>query len=363
MMGALGAQRAQSDDVAVTPVVNFRAIGAERILQISLAVKDAEKTGRHLSDIFGCAWKFFEFSPRRITLNDRPYMEDCVLKLPIGQCGGYSLKLVQPISGLSSYLEFLQARGEGFYSIGVGAVPTGQTPLVELLARAGVGTEMQGDIGNGARFAVLKTSNELGCRIELTTLPEGPRSEYFRQTGVFLPQRNSVLEMDNPAIAGGRRFDEIGLIVGDEVGTAHRFAALLGVRDWFPNVHVRPTSENVFGKPVSEADIATTEVGVITTYFGDTLLEAIAPRLLKPGGSHRRFLDRCGPGIQFLRINSAGDDDVEIESLVRAGLIKEREATFYPAGKRSGPHAVSTFLSLPGELGGFVMQFFSLKSS
>ena len=343
------------------PVIDLNATkiwGGCRIVEISVVVKDAEKSAQCLADVFGVSWTIYAFKPERVVVHDRKSASECVLKVAIGYFGGYAFRLVQPVSGASSHREFLERHGSGFYSLGLGALAVGgKQTIVERFASAGVGTEMQGEVGNGARFAVLDTVEHLGCRIELTTPPQLPGTGYFRPTGRLTPGRASAINMDNPAIAGGRRFDEIGIVVKDEKRAVERFGALLGIDRWgFSDGRFRPTSELLYGKPVAPADLAAEAIGAAYAYAGGSLLELLSPGTLY--GSHGVYLEKHGPGIQMLRMNSEENFDAEVAALVRAGLVLEREAKFYPPGKTSGPHSVAVFLNIGEDLSGFVVELF-----
>ena len=141
----------------------------EKIVQFSLVANDVEKVAKRFSEIFGVSWKFYDMQPGQILLRDRDLGNvDCRLKIAIGAFGGRSLKLVQPISGQSSHAEFLQKHGEGLYTIGLG-VPANHDQVVSALKKVGVSIEMQGDLGNGSRFSILDTTDELGCRLEISS--------------------------------------------------------------------------------------------------------------------------------------------------------------------------------------------------
>jgi hypothetical protein len=128
------AQEAGAAAPAAEPAVRF--VGP-KVTQITMVVKDAEKVARRFSDVFGPSWKFYEFRPTQVVLYDKALGDGaCVLKLAVGNCGGHSFKLVQPVSGQSSYADFLTKEGEGYYSIGLGVQPN-HDPMVESLRHAG----------------------------------------------------------------------------------------------------------------------------------------------------------------------------------------------------------------------------------
>ncbi len=96
------------------PVVDINATG-EKISQFGVVVKDVEKTARRFSEIFGASWRFYDFKPKGIVLHGKDMGDaECLMKVAIGHIGGRSFKLIQPVSGPSIYMEFLQKHGEGF---------------------------------------------------------------------------------------------------------------------------------------------------------------------------------------------------------------------------------------------------------
>jgi Glyoxalase/Bleomycin resistance protein/Dioxygenase superfamily len=338
----------QSGDSA--PLVN---LSGEKVVQISMAVKDAEKVAKRFSDIFGPSWKFYEFRPQKIVLHSKPQPTDCVLKLAVGTCGGHSFRLVQPISGPNPYSEFLDRHGEGFYSIGLGALNNYST-IVDTLANGGVGIELQGDIGNGASVTVLETAADLGCRIEFTGTPKSTAG-FLKQTGHFSPQRPGIVDMDLPVMSGGRRFTQIGLVVKDDKYTAQRYQQLLGIGGW-RFIRIPVIKYAMFGKALTQAELPSAEVGQGAAYLGDTQLELLAPVDLKPGGIHKAFLDRhgSGNGFQHLMISPAGGDhDAAVDALLKSGQKKEIEATIH-LGEHIG---TGDYIGMEEQVGGFVLEF------
>jgi hypothetical protein len=332
------------------PAVN---LSGERIRQISMVVKDSEKVAKRFSDIFGPSWEFFEFRPLQIKFRGITQSDECTLKLAIGNCGGLSFKLVQPVSGQSSYMEFLRKHGEGFFSIGLGPLAN-HDRVVDALSKAGICIEMQGDAGDGSQFNVLETVADYGCRHELASNPRTIRSTCMRQTGRFVPRRSSVVDMDPPVVSGGRQFTHIGLVVNDHKRVAHRYHELIGIGGW-QFVHVPSASKYaIYGEPLAKDDLVSTVIGTAVTNWCDIQIELLAPTDLRPGGIHRVFLDNHGNGLQHLMMSPlAGDNESVMEALGRAGFNREMETTVHFEG-RGG---TATYVGMEEQLGGFVLEF------
>ena len=102
------------------PVIN---VTAEKIVQFGLVVKDVNKVAMRFSEVFGTSWKFYDFKPKGIILHGKELGDvECLLKVAIGDMGGRSFKLIQPVSGPSTYMEFKNKYGEGFLYFSLGMV-------------------------------------------------------------------------------------------------------------------------------------------------------------------------------------------------------------------------------------------------
>jgi len=328
-------------------------LSGQKIVLISMVVKDAEKVARRFSDVFGPSWKFYEMRPKQLVLHDKELGDaDCLLKLAIGFCGGRTFKLVQPVSGQSSYSEFLQKQGEGFYSIGLGSI-NGDDRMVSALKKAGVGVEMQCDVGDGSKLTILETGQELGCRIEFAGIPKQAEATSIRQTGSYTAKGPGIMNMDRPIITGGRRFGQVGIVIDDEKRAAKRYEELFGIGGWrFMSIPVVKASLN--GKPVPEADLPSLEVGMGGASLGDMSIELLAPVKLNPGGVHRAFFDKHGNGFQHLMVNPpAGDHDANVDALLKAGMKMEVRATI----KLGNFTASGDYIGMEEQLGGFVLEY------
>jgi hypothetical protein len=355
--GALAARSASAQVTTdnftdVKPVLDLSVGG--KVTQITMVVKDVHRVARRFSDIFGPSWAFYEFRPRILLLHDKaPANADCVLQLAIGYCGGQSFKLVQPVSGQSSYAEFLQAQGEGFYGISVGTVGN-HDATVEALRNAGARVEMQGDAGDGMNFTILESVDDLGLRVEFSGLGSKTLPSSLKATGVYVPREASTVNMNNPVLEGGKKFVQLGIVVSDGHRGARRFAELFGIRAW--RYQSLPASHYaMFGTELSDAELPSATCEQCVAYLGDTQIELLVPVPQGPGGIHRRFHDRHGNGFQHLMLlpRTPSDHDATLEALWRQGMTKEIEYrisinTFAGYGHYTG---------MEEQLGGFVLEY------
>lgn len=356
-LGTLAARPAEADVttdnfVDIKPALDLSLGG--KVTQITMVVKDAHKVAKRFSDIFGPSWAFYDYRPRVLLLHDQaPASADCFLKLAIGYCGGQSFKLVQPVSGQSSYAEFLQSQGEGFYGISVGTVANHDS-TVEAMRNAGVKIEMQGDAGDGMSFTILETVDELGLRVEFSGLGTTVLPASLKSSGVYVPRGTSVVNMANPVLEGGKKFTQLGIVVSDGHRGARRFAELFGVRAW--RYQSLPASHYaMFGREYSEAELPSTTCEQCVAYLGDTQIELLVPVAQLPGGIHRRFHDRHGNGFQHLMLlpRTFSDHDATLEALWHQGMTKEIEYrlginTFTGYGHYTG---------MEEQVGGFVLEY------
>jgi len=325
-------------------------LSKEKIVQFSLVVKDRDKVAKRFSRIFGIPWKFYELNLRNSILHGKELAAaDCCLKLAIGNFGGRSLKLIQPVSGQSAYAEFLENSGEGFYTIGLGTLANHED-IVSALLKAGIPAEMQGDV-DGARFSIMDTTDYLGCRIEFS----GPACETgktnIKQTGILVPDGPGMVNLEKPVFSGGKKINQVGLVVRDEKEAAKRFEQLLGIRDWVyaygPPDLINATLN---GNPVPESAMNSLDVAFAIGGLGDIQIEIIRPIGLRPGGCHQFFLDKRGSGIQHVSFGIQPDYGEFVDAMKVAGIGVEFSASIKA-------HGVSaTYFASQDQLGGFQLE-------
>jgi hypothetical protein len=334
---------------SVEPIVN---VTAEKIVQFGLVVKDADKVARRFSEVFGASWRFYDFRPKGIVLHDQTLGEvECFTKVAIADIGGRSIKLIQPISGPSTYLEFLQRYGEGFLYFSLGTVMD-HDKIIAALKEAGVGIEMQGLLGKKAVFTILDTREDLGCHIELISPAWNDRERNMQQTGFYEHKGGCVIDMPTPVFSGGKRFNQVGIVLKDEERAARRYHELLGICPWTTRPIAQKADAFLDEKLLSEEEISGLHNDAAFGYIGDIQLE-----LLKPAGGpscHRKFLDRRGNGIQHLSLGRQADYDQVVAGLKKAGINSEYSATL-------GGVSVVNYLAMQGQMGGFQVEITKIK--
>ncbi len=325
-------------------------LSKEKIVQFSLVVKDRDEVAERFARIFGIPWKLYELSPTKIILHDKELASTgCHLKLAIGSFGGRSLKLIQPVSGQSAYTEFLENSGEGFYAIGLGTL-INHEDIVSNLQKSGVTLEMQGN-ADGARFSIMGTTEDLGCRIEFSSPACNSGKTDMKQTGILEPDGPGIVNLEKPIFSGGKKINQVGLVVKDEKRASKCFEKLLGIRDW-TYAYGPPglVNASLDGKPVPESAMESLDVAFAMGGLGDIQIEIIRPIGLRPGGCHQVFLDERGNGIQHVSFGIQADYSEFVDSMKVAGIGVEFSATV----KEHGISA--TYFASQAQLGGFQLE-------
>ena len=329
----------------VKPIVD---LSAEKIVQFGLVVKDVEKVAKRFSEVFGMSpWKFYDFRPTQIILHDKPLGDaGCLIKVAIAHMGGRSFKLLQPISGPSTYKNFLQKVGEGFHHISLGTV-LDYDRIVEALQKAGIGIEMQGRLGKTTPFTILNTVEDLGCYIELIRPSWKDVESNMALTLVHEYQGPGIINMDKPLFSGGKRIIQVGIVLKDEKKAARRYWQLLGIGPWRITPGPKKTEAFLDEKPVPPEGLPGLHNDAAFAYLGDIQFE-----LLKPASGpscHRKFLDKYGNGIQHVSFGRQADYDEVIAALKKAGIHSEYSATL-------GDVSVVNYLAMQEQMGGFQLE-------
>jgi methylmalonyl-CoA/ethylmalonyl-CoA epimerase len=331
------------------PVVNINATG-EKIAQFGVVVKDVDKVAKRFSEVFGTSWKFYDFKPKGIILRDKELGDvECLMKVAIGDMGGRSFKLIQPVSGPSTYMEFLQKHGEGFLYFSFGTVVV-HNRIVDSLKKAGVGIEMQGRLGEKTTFTILDTLEDLGCYIELISPAWNDTERNMQLTGVYEHKAPSIIDMAKPFFSGGKRINQVGIVLKDEKKAAKRYQELLGIGPW---AFVTPERTDVFfnEKPVSEAEMPGQRIDGAMAYLGDIQLELV--KTAEGPNPQPKFLERRGSGIHHLSVGWQADCDQVVAASKKAGINSEF------SGKQ--PLFVVSHLAMQEQLGGLVLEIIRLK--
>ena len=208
-----------------------------------------------------------------------------------------------------------------------------------------MGIEMKGRLGERTTFTILDTLEDLGCYIELISPTWNDTETSMHLTGVYEHKAPSIIDMARPIFSGGKRINQVGIVVKDEKKAAKRYQELLGIGSW---IFTTPQRTDILfnEKPVSESEMSGTRIDVAMAYLGDIQLELV--KTVEGPNPQRKFLDRRGSGIHHLSIGWQADYDQIVSALKKAGINSEF------SGKQ--PLFVVSHLTMQGQLGGLVLE-------
>lgn len=157
-------------------------MGLSKITQIGIVVRDLEAGMEKYRRLLGVGpWRVHTSSapPIRCSYRGEPIQYEA--RIANAQAGPILVELIQPISGASTYQDFLEEHGEGVHHIAVDVpnMDEASAPLKE----QGIEILQSGD-GTGAsrdgRYAYLDTEAALGTLLELRQPPtqRGPQTTY-----------------------------------------------------------------------------------------------------------------------------------------------------------------------------------------
>ena len=142
----------------------------KQVFQVCVVVKDIKKSVERYWKIFGIGpWQIHTFQPPDLfdtTLHGRA--ESYTMKIAAAQIGNMQWELIQPLSGRSTYREFLDEKGEGLHHVAVLVDDFDRT--VAACREHGIGTVMTGRFRESA-FAYLDTRPALGFITEILKAP------------------------------------------------------------------------------------------------------------------------------------------------------------------------------------------------
>jgi 4-hydroxyphenylpyruvate dioxygenase-like putative hemolysin len=144
----------------------------KHVFQVCVVVKDIQQSVEQYWNIFGIGpWQIYTFQPPDLfdtTLRGKP--ERYTMKIAAARIGNIQWELIQPLSGHSSYQEFLDEKGEGLHHVAVVVEDFDKT--VAALEKHGIGTVMAGKFREST-YAYLDTGPALGFITEILKTPPG----------------------------------------------------------------------------------------------------------------------------------------------------------------------------------------------
>jgi methylmalonyl-CoA/ethylmalonyl-CoA epimerase len=155
--------------------------------QVGFVVRDLDRAMEAYWRVGVGPWRVYTYDPsrfREITYRGKP--ANWSFRLALATVGGFTLELIQPLSGESIYSEYLAAHGEGGIQH-LGLIVEDVDLVVEQARRSGYEVIQSGQ-GHGARgdgkFAYLGTQDDLRTVYEVMELP----SERVPPDCIYPPQ-------------------------------------------------------------------------------------------------------------------------------------------------------------------------------
>jgi hypothetical protein len=144
----------------------------KEIKQVGIVVYDAEKAAKMYWELLGIGpWMLVDFK--------QPYVKDCTLhgakitneqdfnvRAALADIGDMQIELLEPVSGQSTYMEFLNTCGQGVHHVSFGETPD-HDEVVSILQNHRFEIEMDGVLGDAIRFTYMATQKDLGTIFEV----------------------------------------------------------------------------------------------------------------------------------------------------------------------------------------------------
>jgi hypothetical protein len=132
-------------------------INGKEIRQLGVVVEDAEKAAKNYWDLFGVGpWYLVDFK--------RPYISNGALhgiamfdgidfhvRGALADLGDMQIELLEPVTGPSTYMEFLKNFGQGIHHVSFGESED-HNEVVSIVQSNGIEIEMSGILGGALRF-------------------------------------------------------------------------------------------------------------------------------------------------------------------------------------------------------------------
>ena len=279
------------------------------LTQISLAVRDLDRTMARYHDMFGWApWQVFDHVlpvHHATELRGRPV--HYTLRGAEVYVGALNFELLQPLEGPNLWSEFMDRRGEGIASIATMFHERADGDAVKLAFREryGIPVSMKADIGDHIEYYYLDTEERFGCLIESGS---GHAIDFVRPAAVY--PSDGAVSGPSPLTGLTCPITQVSLVVRD---LDARVAAYEEAFGWGPWTRFDGRS-GIF----SECRIAGELVDGFAVRFAQTRVDELNLELIEPlGGSDsppdpwQAFLDANDEGIATIAITFKTGAEVE----------------------------------------------------
>jgi catechol 2,3-dioxygenase-like lactoylglutathione lyase family enzyme len=294
-----------ADEKPHQPLIDTKTM---KIDQIGIVVKDAHKTARMYSEIFGIGpWVFIDFAATDVVFqNDRIEDGTSLIRAAMANLGRVQIELLQPLYGEGTHATFLKERGEGIHHVSFGMVED-HDAAISALTRNGLRVEMSGVLGGEVRFTYMDTLKDLGTIFEFVKPPMGePKS--LKPWGTFQPSRQGVINIR------GREIRQLGIVVEDAEKAAKNYWDLFGVGPWILVDFKTPFMSDGALHGVDMYDGIDFHVRAALADLGDMQIELLEP--VKGPSTYMEYFKTVGQGIHHVSFGESEDHD-EVVSVLR----------------------------------------------
>jgi catechol 2,3-dioxygenase-like lactoylglutathione lyase family enzyme len=282
------------------------------ITQISLAVRDLDRTMERYHRLFGWApWQVFDHVPpvhHATELRGRPV--HYALRGAEVYVGALNFELLQPLEGPNLWSELIDRRGEGIASIATmfHERADGDAVKREFLARFGIPVSMKADIGDHIEYYYLDTEARFGCLIESGS---GHAIDFVRPAQVY-PSEGAVFG-PSPTTGLTCPITQVSIVVRD---LDARLAAYEEAFGWGPwrRFDGRPGAAGGSAAVLSDCRIRGEAVDGFAVRFAQARVDDLNVELIEPLGGPdpwQAFLDANGEGIASIAVTFATAEEVD----------------------------------------------------
>ena len=309
------------------------------VVQVGVVVKDLQKAMEQYWEILGIGpFRVLNFEPPNLSNTmfrgkPTPYS----MKLGIARVGSVDLELIQPITGPSTYHEFMEKRGEGIHHVAV--IPAlDYDSTVDLLGKRGIGILMSGVWGGAGGYAYLDTEKDLKAILEIykprpANVKAPPPSSWYPSADAKKPETEVVFN----------NITQIGIVVKDLNQAMKKYWDLFGIGPWRVHTYAPQTGltnmkirgrEEPYGMRLAMA------------YTGKMNWELIQP--LSGPNIYKEFLEQKGEGLHHVNTSRVADFEQTMLNLGKKGIKPLMTGTFM-----QGTYA---YMDTEKELGGVIFE-------
>jgi len=323
----MGSEKQQS------PVIDTTG---KTINQIGIVVRDAARTARRYSEIFGVGpWVFLDVHSTEGILHDSPLKEESCIRLAVANLGKIQIELLQPVSGPSTHMEFLERHGEGVHHVSLGLVED-HDEIVSAASKAGIGIEMQSVLGGALTYTYLSTQEQLGTILELGKPAPAGVEVRLEPWGSYESEQPGRIDLASKQIV------QLGIVVQDAEEMAKRYWETLGIGPWVLLDFKPPHVSGGRFRGVRMRDEGDFHIRAAMANLGDMQFELLQPAL--GPSTHMDFLKTHGDGVHHLSFGVVEDHDEMLEAFEELGVEVEMTG-------RLGGAALFTYVASQGDLG------------